>query len=456
MADKTAPETPRSIDTMDAAALRKTAWSSVYKRDSVRPSIFAPELKTEFEVMGTNIIIPTKNGIILDVSNIGNKDMAQTVRLALRKPLKKAPRQGVSEDMLGNEESSDYLYFTAAYNEIKKAVSMYGYGYYHNDTKYLNHNAGYSALMGSFHAEWEDHRFQSALLLMYSPELTKTPVSYSQKFNKNWAIPNLASTSYPSWDVVTIPYNSSGSLIDSNGYYSSAEYGGTGGDFVENIGEALESAGGTSSTSTGTLTVDSMSEITTWIVDQHKVEPIMLDGMASYIWKMPSRVYDWISNPNNTGTLGSYWQSVKQYKDETRIQLPGEVGRFKNFVICLDPRCPTITSAGSAGARTITPGFIYPGNYDMRNNNAWSATSGSTNYVWDMTQILGANSVVRYTKDKLDMDLSETNEYGKILGKGSYKGCGILLPLYDQGTPTATSGIYRGSCCVPVSRISNI
>jgi hypothetical protein len=447
------PGTPSDISAtgLDAAALRKIAWGGKYKQDSVRPSIWT-ELKSEHKFVNDQLI-PVKNGIIMNVSNVGTKAGAQSIRLALRTPLAEAPREGTGENMLGNEDESGLKYFTAYYNEIKKAIKYNTWGYNYNDTEYLAYNEGYSGLMGTYWQELDDLRYQTALLLGFSNELTKAPVSLTQTFTKNWAIPNLDHASYPTWDVDTITYTAG--TADSNGYYSDATYSGAS-SFTENVGDALVSAAGTGATPTATLTVDSIKEITYWIEDQIVVEPIDIDGVPSYLWKMPPAVIQWVTNPGNTGSLGAWWQNVKQYKDEKRMTLPGEVGRLcETFLVIKDRRCPTLTLGTSGGARTLQPGFIYPGNHDGRNNSAWSNSSGATNYVFDMTTIIGKDALCQYTRDDLNMDLYETTEYEKIRGRGSYKGCGIVAPIYDNGTTSATSGISRGHCQVPVSRVAN-
>lgn len=445
------PATASTLSGMDATALRRIAWKSKYKEDSVRPSIFT-EVKTIFKVVAGEINI-IKPGILLDVSDIGKRDVGggQSVRCALRTPLQNAPQEGTGADMLGNEDETDLYYMTFYYNEIKKAVKYNTWGYDHNDTDYLNYIEGYSSIMGNFWKELDDHRFQTTLLMGCSNELTAAPVSQTQKFNKNWAIPNLATSSYPTWDVDTITRTNG--AVDSTGYYPNRYYSGAG-TFVENIAAALMAGAGTGATSTALLDVDAIHEIHAYVEDEHVVEPIMMDGVPSYILKVPPKVYDWMANPNNTGSLGAYWQNVKDYITEDRMRLPGEIGRLLNsWVVVKDPRCPTLTVSGSAGSYVLTPGYIRPGNNDDRNNAAWSNTSGATNYAFDICTLMGANALGRYTKDGLVMDLIETTEYKKREGRGSYKGCGIMLPEYDKGTPTSTTQIQRGSLVIPVSRV---
>ena len=450
----TVPGTPSTLSGLDVTALRKIAWMEKYRTDSVRPSIFTA-LKTDFSFAGNEIMIK-KNGILLDVSTYGAKERSQSIRCAMRLPLDKAPYEGTSESMLGNEDETGLRYVELYYNEIKKSIKYNTYGYDYNDTEYLAYNEGYSALMGQYWAELNDYRFQQALLLGYSNELTKAPLQNTciQFFNKNFAVPNLAPSRYPEWDVDTITVTDG--VADAKGYYSSRYYSGVAA-YTEDIGDKLMEAATFAATPTATLTVDSIYQIAAYVKDQHVVEPIMLDGRPSYIWKMPPNVINWTLNPNKTGSLGEWWQNVKDYASDDRPTLPGEIGRLCGmFVVVEDLRCPTLTVGSSGGAWTITPGFVYPGNHDGRNNDAWSNDSGDPNYVFDVTTILGANALARYTRDELRMDLYEHTDYERIEGRGSYMGDGIQIPVYDKGTPDADTGIYRGSLVVPVSRATII
>jgi len=442
----TIPATASNLGAMDAAALRRTAWDSKLKEDSVRPSIFSM-VKTVFKLAG-DVVIIKKAGLLLDVSNVGKRTIGggQSVRIAIRTPMREAPREGTGEDQLGYEDETDLLYTELYYNEIKKSVRYNTYGYDYNDTEYLNYVEGYTAYMGTFWAELHDHRYQMALFCGFSNELTKAPTSQVQTFNPNWAVPNVATASYPTWDPDAITV--ADGAIDAEYWYPNRAFSGAG-TFVENIAASCMAGAGTGATSNAVLDVDAIYEICNYIQDQHIVEPL---ADQTYIWKWPLTVLYWALNPNNTNSLGAYWEQVSSYQDKAPM-LPGEVGMLAGiFRIVKDFRCPTMVIGGAAGSYTITPGWIRPGNNDDRNNGAWSNVSGNTNYAFDMTAIMGAQCLAKYTRDEMKGNLIETTEYGKREGRGSYMGDGIMIPRYDKGTQSATSLIYRGSCLVPVSR----
>jgi len=431
---------------LEATELRKIAVDTKLQSDSVRPSIFTA-VKTDFKSVGNEIII-TKPGLVLDVTNVGKGQMGQSVRIGMRLPLDKRARYG-DETVLSHEDESVLLFTEAFYNEIKKGVKMTTYGYNANDVAPYSFNEGYSDQLSNFHAENNDTRYQQAIVQSYSEELTYAPVSKKHQFNSNVALPNQAYASYPAWDKDDLTLSES--AADSLGYTTRTYSGATA--FAENLAAAMLAASGTGATPKATLTVDFLAEITTNVVDYHMVEPIMLDGVPSYIFKISPKVAGWMKNPNNTGSLAKYFMDIAAYKKgEERDLLPGEWGRiFEQFVLIVDARTPTLTVGGTAGSYTIVPGYIWPGNNDDRNNAAWSAASGATNYVFSACSILGANAVMKYTRDNMRGGLVETTEYDQIKGISTYMGEGIMIPAFDKHTQTDTSRVYRGSCLVPVS-----
>ena len=443
-----APGTATTVGGMDAAAIRKIYWRSQVKQEQVLPSIWT-DITTKFEVFGSDLMI-LEHGVVLDVTNEGKKQSGgvQSVVLTLRTNYKKAPQQGTGEDMLGNGDESDYLYLTAYYNEIKKSVKFNEWGYDANDLEPYAHKKSISPLLNTFWKELDSLRYEQALWLGVSGELTYTPTSKVQKLNPNWAIPHVAPSDYPAWLVTTITENDGS--VDSNNWYPDQYYSGVG-TFIENLAAAMMSGSGTTATPTATPTIDHLLEIFNDTDENMTVEPITLDGITTRFLKVDSMTYNWMMNPNNSGSIADYWDAVASYADK-RPTIPGEMGRlFEGTVVIKDMRAPTITIGGTAGSYTITFGWQFPGGTtnDKRNKTAWSASTSSPNYVFHGGALIGAEALVRYTRDEYRDDMLESTEFGKRNERGSYKGEGIALAQYDKGTPTATTKIYRGSRMIP-------
>lgn len=446
------PGTPSTLSGLGSTGIRRVYWESKLRRDSIRPSVFE-QLKGAIKVVD-NVISTVKTGIFIEINQ--PPESSQSVRLSMRTPLRKAPIYGTGNDVLGNEDEQGLIWTELFYNEIKKGVKYKKWGYDFNDTRYLNYVETNSEAITEFMAENRDTRIHQALTVTYADELTYAPVSASPIFNKNWVLPNISDASYPAWDL-TAPTVTNGAA-DSDSYYSSRTYSGAT-SMVENIAAALLSASGTGSTSKALMTVDFLAQLSYYLPSQLIMEPIELDGVATYIILVADRVANWMMNPNNTGSWGSHMKSVAEYKDPQRMQLLGEFGRaYGNLVFVRNLRAPTLKVSGSAGSYTLQVGYVQPGNNDDRNNSDWSATSGSLNYVFDLCYALGKNALAEYVVDPMRSDLFENTEYGKIEGRAAYMGSGMQLLWFDKDvasrsdTAGSVTQIQRGSAIIPVSR----
>lgn len=445
------PGTPSTLSTMNATALRRIVWEKKLREESVRPSVFE-QLKSAIKVVD-GVINLQKAGVYLEISV--PPDSGQSVRTAMVRPLQKAPRYGTSEDVLGNEDEQTLLWTELFYNEVKKGVKFKSWGYDYNDTKYLKFVQQNGPALINFMAENRDTRQHQALLLTYAEELTRAPVSKAQQFNKNWCIPNHSETDMPAWDVTDLTI--ADGAADTYGYYSSRLYSGAT-SFVENICEKLMAAAGTGTTSKALMNVEAMALISYYLVEGLLMDPVMLDGIPSFVILMHPRVKSYAMNPNRSGSLGNNFLNVADYKDPKRATLIGEIGRvFENLVFCTDYRAPSLVVGGAAGSYTLKPGFVYPGNVDGRNGTQWANTSGATNYVFDVCIALGANALAQYLVDPLTTNLAESTEYGKIQGRAAYVGEGFQIPAWDKDAGSRLDGanttqIQRGSCIIPVSR----
>lgn len=440
------PATPTAPLT-NASALRKVVWSAKTRVQQVRPSVFA-NLKTEYEMNQSGEIVISRPGVVLDVTNEGVKGQGQSVRLALRTPLMKRPAYG-TEDSLGAEDESTLKYGEIFYNETNKAVKMYERGYYANDVSSIKYNEGYNPLVNDFQAEMTDYFCHQALLLTYAENLTFAPVSKVFAFNKNFWIPNLTDSQQPTYDSTA--QTTTQGAADSDSWYSTQYFTGAT-TFAENLGDALATAGGVASAPTNLMNTTAWSRLRNFVRKNKAVTPLQIDGIATYLCLVPTDTMSWMLNPANTGSIGEYFKTVNQYKGDNRDALPGEIGRVLGcFLLVEDDRAMTLTLGGTDGARTITPGYMLPGNNDDRNATAWSNTSGSTNYVHDIMLVLGQNAIAHYLRDDTQID-TEMTSYGRIKGVNHYRGEGWQLPFFDIDTSTDSSRVYEGSIVVPVGR----
>lgn len=433
----------------NVTALRKFVWSEKNQFiDSVHPSVFVA-LKADLISNGSGEIILNKPGIVVDVTNEGVAGQGQSVRLAMRIPLKKRAAYG-DESEYDFEDESELYFGEVFYNEVSKPVKMYDRGYQANDVAWLKYNQGYNALQTQFIQEQDDFFAHQALMFTYAENLTYSPVSCVPAFNKNWFIPSVTGGSLVTWDETSPTV---GDAINATTLYNKKTYTGAG-TFAANLATALTAAAGTGSTPTNLMTVTAWSALRNKIVTNRTIKSIRLDGKDTYVCLVPTQALSWMLNPANSGSIGAYYKDVLQYKSSERDVIPGEVGRIMDcFLIIEDQRGATLTQASTV----FTPGYVLPGGNDDRNLSAWSNTSGSTNYVHDVMLVLGDKALAKYTRDALEMGITETTRYKKVKGVLAYKGEGWQIPFFEKGTGGASNTptinrIYRGSLCVPIGR----
>jgi len=455
MASAVAVGTPLTITQRGTTSIAKIGFDKKLREDIVRESVFT-RIPTSYSVNKRKEINVDKLGCFLQIPGGEGKGPNQSVVMTMALPLNQAPVVGPGGILLGNEEDVSLRYGKFYYQEIKKAVKQWEYGYYHNDTAYLDINGGNPQRLKRWHSEYFDLRCHQSLLLRVEDALVSAPTSLAQTLNPHVLIPN-ASTPRVLWDK-TPPTRTAGAA-DSLGWYSSASYADNP-SFVEDVVEALMTACGTGSTPKCLPNNDLWAMIAWYCEDVMMFEKVMLDGMETIILLCPPRIIDWAMNYGNTGSITSILHKPDVYMTKDRECLPGEVGRIKDKLLLVrDPRYCTLTVSGSSGSYALTPGFMYPGNYDKRNKNPWSNTSGATNYSFDVIMGLGGNALAEYLVDPLNTDLSEFYNYKQIKGLGSYLGSGMQIPMWDLDSGSQLDGasetlIHRGSFICPVGRVN--
>lgn len=451
------PGTPTTLSGMGAVQLRKILFSNKLRQPKVLPSIFT-NLVGQAKVVDKKIVIE-KSGIITEIT-ADPSGPEQSHVLGMVKPYRQAPIYGPDDSKLGSEEGDDLLWCQLYYNEVFKAFKRWAKGYNFNDTAYLKLAQTNMPRLLLFMAELFDVRCQEALLLSGDPALVADPVGYVQNFNPNWLIPNLDVDDFPVYDITPKPTRTEGAA-DSDGYHSSAYYSGAT-SFAELIAVALLQASGTGSTPNNLLTAEFVQFVANYGRSVLQLEPMMLDGVETLIWSIPTRVKQWLLNPKNTNSLGTLITNKQAYQSNRgELVIPNELGRLVDSGLLLveNMRAPTLTVGGSVGAYTLTPGFLNPGGNDDRNNADWSGDSGAQNFVFDMSTIMGNEALFHLKVDAMDTKLQETTQYGFIEAKGAYIGDGIQIGVFDKDAGSRTggdvadrTGIYRGSAQIPIGR----
>ncbi|MCK9166807.1 MAG: hypothetical protein M0O92_05495 [Acholeplasmataceae bacterium] len=409
-------------------------------------------LKVSIDIRDTRIEIPQAVFMQFMTPPSGTR----SVTIPMVAPYKEAFQEGTDEEMLGEEEDTEIYNLQLWHNEIKKSVSMRGWGI---DYEELNSLGVYQTITPRLAKAWQEYRgkrIRTSLMLTHEDALTKSPIGLKQEFNSNIFIPNLPLGSMPRWDrsdiddaTYTLGY------ADSLGFQSK-EFSG---DYIDLIAEQMLTASGTSDESQAYMLVDNLNDLEHYCRNYLKLREMRIGDSSGYIFICPQEVLYYLLNPNISGTLGSLWKDVTCLSKE-EASYPGMVGKYRHLWIVGDERAPTLTLSGSEDSYTLEPGFVNPGNNDDRNLSPWSGTSSYyENYVFDVGTVLGAGSIAEWVVYEPKY-AKESTQYGKHMGKGSYMMGGISAARFGKddtfdstyNTTGDNTLINRGSCMVLMSR----
>ena len=428
-ADVTAVGTPPTLTTMGASALQKILWDKkLNEPDTMLDDPWVRgELTKVVEMKANKIEIPSD--VFFQVPT--DPSHPHTIRVQAVLPLQEAPQEGTSESMPGNEEGLRMVWEDLHYNQLMKAVKSQGWGIEFEDINSTGVLNTINPQIKRFWAEYRGVRIRKASMLTIEDALTKTPISRSQNLCSNIFICNIQENSMPVWDL-TAPTVTAGA-VDSLGYYSSKTFGGGATTYIEAVADKMVEASGTGATPVADMRLDDIERLWTYLTMYVKMPKAKIGDAMGYLVMLPQLMFDYVTSLTNSNGFKDFVEATFQTQSDDIAYL-GKLIRYRDMFFACDPRGPTVTLSGSDGAWTLQPGFVNPGNNDDRNLDAWSATSGSLNYVYDIGFAYGAGALAERVVVPTKF-VNEIQAYGYLKGRGSYLLGAIATPEWDVDSP---------------------
>jgi hypothetical protein len=111
---------------------------------------------------------------------------------------------------------------------------------------------------------------------------------------------------------------------------------------------------------------------------------------------------------------------------EAEMNYPGATGRIGRLLICVDPRYPTLTLGGSAGAYSLTP------QYRLAGRDVSSDPRDMTLAARQVGFVLGKAGLCIWGAEPWHWEY-QYEQYDKFAGKGIFKSSGYQQVQWDYG-----------------------
>lgn len=346
-------------------------------------------------VHSTERRVSIDNEIYLVLEDGGNN--ARTKTITLQKALSGRPTEGSTASPLGGEEELDQKVMDLHYTDVSHAVALQNFGIDKLTKDYWGIFDQITPLLAQWARELEGKYIREALLERYSSNLVQAPHFLTQEFSPNIAVAGTAVSAWP-------------------------DFSAAGATHVNAIGDALTAAGlGASACATPRF----IQLVEEWATSEKTIEPVYIDGKETYLIVLPSPQARYLKDPAVSGNMGDIYQRQNGLS-QTEMQFPGVITRIGRCLICEDPRYPTLSLGGSAGAYSLTARYKLPGrgpNSDPRDKTASARQVG---------YLLGKGALTKWMPEPWHWQW-EFEDYDKFGGKGIFASCGYEMVQWDFG-----------------------
>lgn len=353
------------------------------------------------------------NAIYMEVDQAAQNGANSTV-VTMKKPLSGAGVFG-NTVAIGNEERPVTKNMTAYRNNCRKVVTTPGYGVRKLDAESYKLYEQHIDDLSTWNKEEEGLEIRQAFMERYGETLVygDTAAICTRNFNPNIFVCGLplrtASPTYSS-NVATYTTNIVNKIVDAGG-----------GSIIPTVGQ--------------TLNQPNLSNISNFALARRitKLKIPGLPGGQGYVLTISELQAVYLGDPAwSARNLGDLYIKVTSLPEKVQ-QWSGVIGAYKDLLIVVDPRQPTLNPTGSSSPFGLSAGYLWPGDIDYRYRDDRD--------VCDTCYLHGKGSIVNWVAEKLH-HIQQTDDYEAVIGHGTACVRGIQLPIYDQSTPNMGSWEY--------------
>lgn len=414
MATNLGMTSPKTIGTMNVEALLQHVWNNKAYLESVKPDpIFNNRDLIKTVAVGDRQAV---SGIDKFFVNVTPKNTgARSVTMAFIKALAMNPVEGNAQ-FIGNEGDFDMKFTTAYANDWAGGVTLQNFGIDARELRNYGLNQEAKRLLYQWRTEILGYYAREALVQKRSHNLTASPISLTQGYNKNWYLPSLSDADQPAYNSVAASHANA-------------------------IGVAAAAAG------MGAVLTPSYFLQLIDFVEERYLEPVMIGGKPMYLMLVSPREMRRLRDPAVVGSFGNYFKEAAAIQDVNKVIPTADLVVADSIVLVKDRRHPTMTYAGGGSAYTLSFGYDKAGRASTKTTSV--SSSGSTLH-WNLNTLMGAGALMIYEPEKTH-DEKQPDEYTQYEGNALFQAIGYETPEWNVDTDSrdSTTAQQESSYIIP-------
>jgi hypothetical protein len=171
-----------------------------------------------------------------------------------------------------------------------------------------------------------------------------------------------------------------------------------------------------------------------------RIEPLEIPGLPGgkgYVLTISELQAMYIGDPAwAAANLGNLYLQRTSLPEKV-MNWPGVLGAYKNLLLVVDPRVPTVLRSGAgtntdgAGSSTLVAGYMEHGDKDSRHRGLANA--------YDVAVLHGKCAIWKWEPEPLH-NIEQLDDYAKVMGTGTACVRGIGIPVFHNDLANPSGG----------------